>query len=136
MNFVKTSSIVSLALACFLPISSMAEEMMRSPADPLWKSKQCGGKSVDLMVNHRTVATPSLVFADKNGRAKIISIGQDSCYAGLKCVSYKGSPHIVYVEIPACGGNAVPETYVFVDVNTYKKTSMNYMQASRFGGAD
>jgi hypothetical protein len=51
-----------------------------------------------------------------------------SCYGEMYCARYKGASSVVIVEAPACGGNAVPEEYIVIDLISKAKIKLNYAQ--------
>ena len=102
---------------------------MKTPEDSLWSTVECGGKKIDLMVNHRTVAQPTLMIS-QGDEVKQITFQNDACYTELSCVNYKNKPSVHFVE-SSCG-NAY-ETYWVVDVNSYKKYELDYNAAKNAG---
>jgi hypothetical protein len=44
------------------------------------------------------------------------------------CGRYRGASSVVIVDAPACGGNAVAEEYIVIDLITQKKITLNYGQ--------
>ncbi len=54
-----------------------------------------------------------------------------SCYPEMSCQYYKGKPAVVIVDAPACGGNAVSEEYIVIDINSLHKTKLNFEQARK-----
>lgn len=89
-----------------------------------WESVSCGGVKADLIINHRTVAQPTLFL---NGKAIKLKDGPD--YGGPKCVTFKGEKKIGFVESM---GNAY-EIYRIVDLDTFKVSKITYQQASKIG---
>ena len=51
-----------------------------------------------------------------------------SCYAEMYCARYKGASSVVIVDAPACGGNAVAEEYIVIDLISKRKVTLNYPQ--------
>jgi hypothetical protein len=49
----------------------------------------------------------------------------------MDCVTYRDKPAVLVVDTPACGGNAVPETYLVFDLQTKKQTQLTYQAAKR-----
>ena len=49
----------------------------------------------------------------------------------MSCQYYKGKPAVVIVDAPACGGNAVSEEYIVIDINSLHKTKLNFEQARK-----
>lgn len=119
-----------VAMVTLLSSSVTMADNMVSPEDSLWSSIQCGGKKVDLMVNHRTVAQPTLFIARNDNDVKNISFQSDVCYTELQCINYQGRPAVHFVET-SCG-NAY-ETYWVVDVNSFKKYDLDYNTAKKAG---
>lgn len=52
-----------------------------------------------------------------------------SCYADMSCVTYKDRPAVMLTRLPACGGNAVPEDYIVVDLATGRRAVLTYRDA-------
>ena len=46
----------------------------------------------------------------------------------MYCARYKGASSVVIVESPACGGNAVAEEYIVIDLISKRKVKLNYAQ--------
>lgn len=89
-----------------------------------WHSVKCGGVTADLMVNHRTVAQPTLFL---NQTPIKLEDGPD--YSGPVCVTYRGEKKIGYVESM---GNAY-SSYYLVDIDTFKRLEINYQTARKIG---
>lgn len=51
-----------------------------------------------------------------------------SCYAEMFCARYKGASSVVIVDAPACGGNAVGEDYIVIDLISKQKRTLNQAQ--------
>jgi hypothetical protein len=51
-----------------------------------------------------------------------------SCYGEMYCARYKGASSVVIVDAPACGGNAVAEEYIVIDLISKQKITLNYAQ--------
>jgi hypothetical protein len=51
-----------------------------------------------------------------------------SCYAEMYCARYKGASSVVIVDAPACGGNAVAEEYIVIDLISKRKVTLNHPQ--------
>ena len=51
-----------------------------------------------------------------------------SCYGEMYCAHYKGASSVVIVDAPACGGNAVAEEYIVIDLIAKHKVTLNYGQ--------
>ena len=45
------------------------------------------------------------------------------CYAEMFCARHKGDSSVVIVDAPACGGGAVAEEYIVIDLISRKKNS-------------
>ncbi len=52
-----------------------------------------------------------------------------SCYTNMACGHFNGKPVVVIVDAPACGGNAVGEDYIVIDLASRRKHVLNYAQA-------
>ena len=118
-----------IAIIAVMSSSLAIAEDMRTPEDSLWSSIQCGSKKVDLMVNHRTVAQPTL-FINENDNIQKIEFTPDVCYSELACVNYQGKTAVHFVET-SCG-NAY-ETYWVVDINSLEKHELDYATAKKAG---
>jgi hypothetical protein len=49
-------------------------------------------------------------------------------YGEMYCARYKGASSVVIVDSPACGGNAVAEEYIVIDLISKRKVKLNYAQ--------
>jgi len=125
-------NIYAALIVLFLSSTGLKAEDMRLPDDLLWSTIECSGKKVDLMVNLRTVAQPTL-YINKNDEIKSIEFSPDACYSELSCVVYQGNKSVHFVE-SSCG-NAY-ETYWIVDIDTFKKFELDYMTAKKAGIID
>jgi hypothetical protein len=56
-----------------------------------------------------------------------------SCYTQMMCVVYNSKPSVLIVDAPACGGNAVGEDYIVIELATRRKHVLNYAQARKAG---
>ena len=108
---------ISIPSICLAQFSSNAGQMY-------WKSIKCGGVTADIMVNHRTVAQPTLFL---NSRAYKLEDGPD--YSGPFCVNHQGEKKIGYA---ATMGNAAA-VYTLVDLDTFKRTEISAALASKLG---
>ncbi len=54
-----------------------------------------------------------------------------SCYTDMMCVNYNGKPAVLIIDAPACGGNAVGEDYIVIELATRRKHVLNYTQARK-----
>lgn len=89
-----------------------------------WKSVKCGPVTADLMVNHRTVAQPTLFM-----NSTPIRLEDGPNYAGPICVTFRGEKKVGYT---ATVGNAY-EGYFIVDVDTFRVTEISRQQAVKIG---
>ncbi len=73
-------------------------------------------------------------FAPANNGVSILINDKDevrlaaSCYAEMFCARHKGASSVVIVDAPACGGAAVAEEYIVIDLISRKKTVLNHSQ--------
>lgn len=51
-----------------------------------------------------------------------------ACYAEMYCARYKGASSVVIVAAPACGGSAVSEEYIVVDLISKQKKTLDYRE--------
>ena len=63
-------------------------------------------------------------------RGKLTTISP-SCHREMTCVSSDGQPAVLIVSSPACGGNAVPEEYMVIDLRSMQKKILSYDQAKK-----
>lgn len=112
---------ISSVVICFFSAMVQAES---NGGWLYWESVTCAGIKADLMINHRTVAQPTLIL---NGKAIKLEDGPD--YSGPKCVTFRGEKKIGFVESM---GNAY-EIYRIVDLDTFKVREITYQQASKIG---
>lgn len=73
-----------------------------------------------------TPADHSVVLGLGEGRSVTLP---PSCYSDMTCVIYKDRPAVMLTRLPACGGNAVPEDYVVVDLGTGRRAVLTYRDA-------
>ncbi|MCX2499449.1 hypothetical protein [Plesiomonas shigelloides] len=117
---IKKIAILS-AVLCFFSTTVQAES---NGGKVYWESVTCGGVKADLMINHRTVAQPTLFL---NGKDIKLKDGPD--YSGPICVTFRGEEKVGFVESM---GNAY-EIYRIVDLDTFKVSEITYQQASKIG---
>jgi len=55
-----------------------------------------------------------------------------SCYVQMSCVRYKGASSVMIEDSPACGGNAVPNEYLVIDLISLEKVTLDNAQRQRF----
>lgn len=116
---IKKIALVSLCLYCELGIAGESNF-----GQMYWNSIKCGGVTADLMINHRTVAQPTL-FLNQTP----IKLQDGPNYSGPLCVTFRGEKKIGYVESM---GNAY-ESYYIIDIDTFKRTQINYQTARKIG---
>ena len=73
-----------------------------------------------------TPADHSVVLGLGEGRSVTLP---PNCYADMTCVTYKDRPAVMLTRLPACGGNAVPEDYVVVDLASGRRAVLSYRDA-------
>lgn len=56
---------------------------------------------------------------------------EPGCYPEMSCGQYQGNPVVLIVSAPACGGNAVPEEYLVLNLRNKQLTTLNYSQAKQ-----
>ena len=56
-----------------------------------------------------------------------------SCYLSMACASYRGKPAVVIVDAPACGGNAVEESHIVIELPGGKRHTLSAAQARKAG---
>ena len=88
------------------------------------KNINCSGNIVSFT---RKKNQPPLLLI--NG--KKVSINS-SCYSSMDCTNFRGNESLLLVESPACGGNAVPESYLVYHLSTLGKTTLNYSSAKKY----
>ena len=54
-----------------------------------------------------------------------------SCYFSMSCVPYQGRNKVMVVDSSACGGNALPERYILIDIQTLQRNTLSYSEARR-----
>ena len=94
----------------------------------------------DLMVKRISCPAGNVQFARgvrwapaNNGVSLLINDADEvqlpaSCYGEMYCARYKGASSVVIVDAPACGGNAVAEEYIVIDLISKQKITLNYAQ--------
>lgn len=113
----------------FLGLSATAQAGMLTPEDNLWSTVQCGGREAALMVNHRSVAQPTLLITHQQ-QTRQLPFAKEACYTDLECVTYQGKPAVHFVE-SSCG-NAY-EIYWLVEVESLRKHELDYQTAQQAG---
>lgn len=98
------------------PLGSMGEDVYS-------KNLNCAGSAISFT---RKKNQPPLFLI--NGKKLEIS---SSCYASMECTNYKGKDAVLLVETPACGGNAVPESYVVYTLDSLNKSVLTYKAAKK-----
>lgn len=73
-----------------------------------------------------TPADHSVVLGLGEGRSVTLP---PSCYADMTCVTYNDRPAVRLTRLPACGGNAVREDYVVVDLASGRRAVLSYRDA-------
>lgn len=68
--------------------------------------------------------SPVLSFNDKQS----VTL-PPSCYDNMSCVIYRGTPSLLVIDSPACGGTALPEQYLVFDLMHMGTTTLSYQQA-------
>ena len=54
-----------------------------------------------------------------------------SCHRDMTCISFDGQPAVLIVTSPACGGNAVPDEYMVIELRSIQKRVLSYEQAKK-----
>ena len=124
LNEKKMKIVKSVLFAAILIPSICMAQFSSNDGQMYWQSIKCGGVTADLMVNHRTVAQPTLFL---NNKAFKLEDGPD--YSGPICVSYRGEKKIGYY---ATMGNAAA-AYTLVDLDTFKRSEISFELASKLG---
>ena len=78
------------------------------------------------------------------GYEPVISVGghdtliqlPKSCYTNMICKYYKGKPAVVIVDAPACGGNAIGEQYIVIDLISLHEDVLQYFDAKKLNLTD
>lgn len=105
--------------------AAAAQESMNG--EPYWESIECGGVTANLMINHRTVAQPTLFMNDEP-----ILLEDGPSYGGPVCVTWRGNAYVGFTEYM---GNAY-EVYRLVDLDTFEPFEITYEQAEKIGWWD
>jgi len=116
--------LTKLIFLSFCVISQPTLAMTSNNGETYWGTVKCGGVTANLMVNHRTIAQPTLFL---NSTAIKLEDGPD--YRGPVCVTYRGEKKVGYVESM---GNAY-EVYYMFDLDTFKRTKIDYSTAKKIG---
>ena len=83
---------------------------------------ECGGVTATLMVNHRTVAQPTLFMEDEP-----ILLPDGPSYGGPVCVEWRGDAYVGFTEYM---GNSY-EVYRLVDLDTFEPFEITYEQSRK-----
>ena len=127
-NLKVTTKLFALIVFMMMSCSSVAadltlDELGSLGQEPVNQSMSCSGQAVSFVRGR-----------DLKPRFTIAGINiplQNSCYSSMDCVTYRDKPAVLVVDTPACGGNAVPETYLVFDLQTKKQTQLTYQAAKR-----
>lgn len=106
---------------------------LMSLEEPVVSSLRCQGIDVQFAKGVRW--TPPDFSAEVSvigPRGGMTTLGP-SCHRDMTCISADGQPAVLIVDAPACGGNAVPEDYIVIQLKSMKKKVYSYSQAKKMG---
>ncbi len=104
-----------------------------SQEEPVVASLRCQGIDVQFAKGVRwTPADFSAEVSVVGPRGGTTTLGP-SCHRDMTCISADGQPAVLIVDAPACGGNAVPEEYIVIQLKSMKKKVYSYAQARKMG---
>jgi hypothetical protein len=98
------------------PLGSLGEDVYS-------KTLNCAGSTISF--TRKKNQLPLFLI---NGKKVEIN---SSCYSSIECTNYKGKDAVLLVETPACGGNAVPESYVVFSLDSLTKSVLTYKAAKK-----
>jgi hypothetical protein len=114
----------------FVPLASaQAKAMLNTFSDSelIVKRLNCPAGTVQFARGVRWAPANNGVSLNINDADEVLLPA--ACYAEMYCARYKGASSVVIVNSPACGGNAVPEEYIVIDLISKKKVTLSYAQA-------
>lgn len=138
MTIEKYAVQVMLALGLLSLIGTGSAQTVRldngkfvSIEEPVVASLRCQGMDVQFAKGMRwTPADFSAEISVLGPRGLVTTLGP-SCHKEMSCVSLNGQPSVLIVVAPACGGNAVPEDYVVIQLRNMEKKVFSYTQAKK-----
>lgn len=101
--------------------------------EPVVATLRCQGISVQFAKGVRWTPadfSAEVSVAGPGGRSTTLN---PSCHRDMSCISADGQPAVLIVDAPACGGSAVPEEYIVIQLKTMKKKVYSYTQAKKMG---
>ena len=109
-------------LAALAVIGAPAWAQVSNDGATVFEAVECGGVTATLMVNHRTVAQPTLFMDDEP-----ILLPDGPSYGGPVCVQWRGDPYVGFTEYM---GNSY-ELYRLVDLDTFETFEITYEQSQK-----
>jgi len=118
------------AIAFFMSSKVFSQTSVRlntfSSNELMVKRLNCPAGSVQFARGVRWAPADNKVSLTINDRDEIILPA--GCYGEMLCGNYKGASSVVLVHAPACGGNAVGEEYIVIDLISKQRRTLNYSQ--------
>ena len=99
------------------------------------KHINCEGVNVEFARGIRSAPEGYEPVISVGGHDTLIKLPK-SCYTNMICKYYKGKPAVVIIDAPACGGNAVGEEYIVIDLNNLHKDVLGYLEAKKLNLTD
>ena len=99
--------------------------------EPVVASLRCQGLDVQFAKGMRWTPPDFSAEVSVLGPRGLVTTLGPSCHKEMSCVSLNGRPAVLIVVAPACGGNAVPEEYVVIQLRNMEKKVFSYDQAKK-----
>ena len=126
MNRFLLATLCSMALTLPAFAQNRATLNSLSDKDPMVKRISCPAGHVQFARGVRWAPANNGVSISINDSDEVLLPA--SCYAEMYCARYKGASSVVIVDAPACGGNAVAEEFIVIDLISKRKVTLNYAQ--------
>lgn len=127
MIMILTSSVQSYAQNSMIPLDDIADGSDQTIVGTM----QCFGKDIQYAKGLRWTPpdySPVVsINVKKNTRLK------PGCYTRMKCGIVDGAESIIILRSLACGGTALPDDYVVINMNNLKITTVDYIKGKDLG---
>lgn len=121
------SSVQSHAQNSIISLDDIAD----GPDQIMVGTMQCFGKDIQYAKGLRWTPTDYSPVVTINGKKNIRL--KPGCYTGMKCGLVDGAESIIIMRYLACGGTALPDDYVIINVKTLKMGTIDYIRGKSLG---
>lgn len=135
INFKNATGIFCLLTLLTLSLSTQAQSVRLnngkfvSDRETTVERLSCSGISVQFARGVRWTPANFSPVVSINDRESIQL--QPGCYPEMSCGQFQGNPVVLIVSAPACGGNAVPEEYLVLNLRNKQLKTLSYSQAKQ-----